>query len=288
VLEPEVPAGDETSDESWYEKVFTGDEEWYTPEAILTPVRQVLGEIDLDPASCEAAQARVQARTYYSRADDGLRQAWHGKIFLNPPYKLPDVARFIGKLFEEWEADHATDAIVIVNSATSTAWFQRAFEMADAVCFPQGKIKFHHATKDGQHPCTPQTILYYGDAVERFCAVFAAVGVTTRVVISATAYEQLVLERREAAGPPASAPVPEPASAEAPPRLRDQVGLQQAVWLTVQQLEPCTNSQVRAHLGEERSIVHAALQALVKQGKVVKAGATYRVVPGRQAEDGVA
>jgi phage N-6-adenine-methyltransferase len=203
-LEPEAS---EVDDESWYEKVFTGDPEWYTPDEILDPVRQVLGTIDLDPASCAVAQARVQARTYYTRADDGLQQAWHGQVFLNPPYRFREVARFIGKLFKEMEAEHTTEAIVIVNSATSTSWFQSAFERADAVCFPQGKIKFHHATKNGLHPCAPQTILYYGDGAERFCEVFAAVGVTTRVEVSSAAYAQLALERREAAT--AAPPAPE-------------------------------------------------------------------------------
>jgi hypothetical protein len=70
-----------------------------------------------------------------------------------------------------------------------------------------------------------------------------------------------------------------PAPAEAPTRLRDQVGLQQAVFQTVQQLEPCTNAQVKEALGEQRAVTHQALQALVKHGKVVKAGETYRVVP---------
>jgi hypothetical protein len=77
-----------------------------------------------------------------------------------------------------------------------------------------------------------------------------------------------------AALPPPDAPAPD----TAPPRLRDQVGLQHAVWLTVQRLEPCTNAQVNAALGEQRQVTHQALQALVKHGKVVKAGATYRVV----------
>ena len=54
--------------------------------------------------------------------------------------------------------------------------------------------------------------------------------------------------------------------------LRDTVGLQQAVWLTVQTLEPCTNAQVKDALGERRAVTHQALRALVKQGKVVKAG----------------
>jgi hypothetical protein len=85
-----------------------------------------------------------------------------------------------------------------------------------------------------------------------------------------------------AAAPEAS--VPELAPAEAPPRLRDQVGLQHAVWLTVQQLEPCTNAQVKEALDEKRQVVYTALQALVTKGKIVKEGETYRVVePGSAA-----
>ncbi len=81
--------------------------------------------------------------------------------------------------------------------------------------------------------------------------------------------------------PPEPAAVPEPEGAEAPPRRRDQVGtLKDAVFQTVQQLGPCTNAQVKAALGEERNVVHAALQALVKQGTITKEGKTYRVVDG--------
>lgn len=81
---------------------------------------------------------------------------------------------------------------------------------------------------------------------------------------------------------PAVPPAPAPASAvdgsEAPPRLRDQVGLQQAVWLTVQQLQPCTNAQVKGALGEQRESTYQVLKALVKKGKVVREGECYRVV----------
>jgi uncharacterized protein DUF6011 len=78
----------------------------------------------------------------------------------------------------------------------------------------------------------------------------------------------------------ASAPDPTPA------RLRDQVGLQPAVFQTVEQLQPCTNAQVTAALGEPRSGVHAALQALVKKGKLVKAGKTYGVAGAPLAASG--
>jgi hypothetical protein len=80
------------------------------------------------------------------------------------------------------------------------------------------------------------------------------------------------------AEPPAPAPASELAPDPAPPRLRDQVGLQQAVWLMVQQLQPCTNAQVKEALGEQRPVTHLALQTLVKKGKIIKEGETYRTV----------
>ena len=174
--------------------------EWYTPETVLALVREVLGAIEVDPASCDAAQARVQARTSYTLATDGLRQPWPGTVYLNPPYKLPDVARFIGKLCEELDAQRTTAAILLVNNATETDWFQRAFARAEAVCFPDGRIRFVHATHDGQAgPCVGQVLLYYGPDPLGFCAVFAALGVSTLVRCAEAAAAQLAL----AATPPA-------------------------------------------------------------------------------------
>jgi hypothetical protein len=75
---PEMPL-------STLEQTSTGDYEWYTPREVLALVRQVLGVIAVDPASCATAQATMQARTFYTLADDGLRQPWTGTVFLNPP-----------------------------------------------------------------------------------------------------------------------------------------------------------------------------------------------------------
>jgi phage N-6-adenine-methyltransferase len=203
VLEPEDQGAEETTaPATWPQYASSGDPEWYTPDEILDPVREVLGAIDLDPASCDTAQIRVQARTYYTTTDDSLRQAWHGKVFLNPPYKLPEVARFLGKLFEEIEAAHTTEAIVLVNSATETDWFQAAFRQARAVCFPDGRIHFVSPTRGAGHPCQGQALLYYGPNVDHFCVVFAALGVSTRVICADAPQAHLDL----AEAPPAPAP----------------------------------------------------------------------------------
>jgi hypothetical protein len=79
--------------------------------------------------------------------------------------------------------------------------------------------------------------------------------------------------------------------AERAPVTREDAGsLIMAVWLAVQQLQPCTNAQVAKVLGEERNRVHQALQSLVKQGKARKEGLTYSVVEvptGKAIADGV-
>jgi hypothetical protein len=59
--------------------------EHYTPVDVVEASRRLMGNIDLDPASCAAANKRVQAARYYNRRDDGLIKPWSGRVFVNPP-----------------------------------------------------------------------------------------------------------------------------------------------------------------------------------------------------------
>ena len=258
-------------------RVSTGDYEWYTPQKIVRLVRQTLGVIDVDPASCAAAQEVIQARTFYTVEDDGLRHPWHGTVFLNPPYKMPEVARFVGKLLEELAAGHTTAAILLVNAATETDWFQTMAPRANALCFPDGRLHFSHATHNGESPCHGQAILYFGSHVARFCEVFAAMGVLLQVLRAKAAGPQLDL---------AEAPVL-PSPQEAPVTRETAGSLIQAVWLTVQRLQPCTNAEVKTALGEPRNTVYHALQDLVQQGRARQEGKQYWVIdaPGASGDE---
>lgn len=76
--------------------------EHYTPSAIVEAARETLGGFDLDPFSCDEANARVRARSYFDGADcvvgttrfprrgNGWNRLWHGRVFVNPPGGLVD------------------------------------------------------------------------------------------------------------------------------------------------------------------------------------------------------
>ena len=44
-------------------KAFSGNNEYYTPGQFIEAAREVMGEIDLDPASCALAQETVRANS---------------------------------------------------------------------------------------------------------------------------------------------------------------------------------------------------------------------------------
>jgi hypothetical protein len=59
--------------------------EYYSPLAYVERARRLMGEIDLDPASCPAANEVVRAKAIFVRRDDGLSKRWSGRVYLNPP-----------------------------------------------------------------------------------------------------------------------------------------------------------------------------------------------------------
>jgi ParB family chromosome partitioning protein len=111
---------------SKHEPYYTCDKspEWYTPPQYVDLVRDVLDEIDLDPASCAEANRIVRATRCYDVRDNGLTKRWHGRVFLNPPYGRNIVDKFVAKLIAEYEAGITTAAILLVPAHTQTEWFR--------------------------------------------------------------------------------------------------------------------------------------------------------------------
>lgn len=65
--------------------------EHFTPHAVVEAARELMGGIDMDPASCAAANKYIRAAVFYSRRRNGLKhRPWYGRVFLNPPGGLCD------------------------------------------------------------------------------------------------------------------------------------------------------------------------------------------------------
>src|SRR6266566_9519064 len=99
-------------------------DEWFTPPNVLAVARDVLGQFDLDPASCPEAQRNVQAVRYFSIADDGLKHEWRGRVWMNPPYSDPLLDRFVTKLINEHRAGNVTEAILLMHNNARSVWYK--------------------------------------------------------------------------------------------------------------------------------------------------------------------
>ena len=152
----------------------SGNNEWYTPADYIEAAREVMGSIDIDPASNDIAQETVKAAVYYTAETNGLDKEWRGNVWMNPPYASDLIGKFIDKLVGE--LPNIEQAIVLVNNATETEWFGKLISRANAVCFPRSRVKFYMPDGKTGAPLQGQAVIYFGAHKERFAEVFSGKG----------------------------------------------------------------------------------------------------------------
>lgn len=159
----------------------TGDQESYTPAQYIEAAREVLGGIDLDPASNLIAQEMVRAEKWYGVDDDGLAQPWAGRVFLNPPYAYPLIEHFIEKLCAEIQQGNVTAAVLLTNDNSDTKWWHLAAIKSLRVCHTLGRINFYKADGEVTQPTNGQSFFYFGDEAASFARVFRKFGLIMMV-----------------------------------------------------------------------------------------------------------
>ena len=152
----------------------SGNNEWYTPVNIIEAARVAMGSIDVDPASNDIAQQTVKAETYYTAETNGLDKEWVGNVWLNPPYASDLIGKFIDKLVSEKK--NYNQAVVLVNNATETEWFNKIVSISSMVCFPKSRVKFYMPDGKTGAPLQGQAVLYIGKNAESFYKAFKEIG----------------------------------------------------------------------------------------------------------------
>lgn len=169
----------------------TGHIEWYTPRHIIEAAREVMGGIDMDPASTQEANEKIVKATYIRTIEDDALSpnttwmpdepygSYEGRIWLNPPYRQPDVRKFAERLLEEIEKDYVVQAIWLSNNATETNWGQMLLSSGVSVCFPAQRIKFlDRSFQPANTPTQGQMIVGLGPEldIEKFNSIFGELG----------------------------------------------------------------------------------------------------------------
>lgn len=162
--------------------------EHFTPAYIVDAARETMGAIDLDPASCAEAQRTVKAARWYGRGspfgEDGLREPWAGRVFLNPPggtvrhpLTKSSAAMWWGLLVEAWSEGLVTQAIFVgftLEILRSAQGLGVRSPLRFPFCVPSSRIAF-----TGGSPTHANVIVYIPPDEEhsvRFVEVFSPIG----------------------------------------------------------------------------------------------------------------
>jgi len=134
----------------------------------ITPrwIIEVLGPFDLDPAAADPRPWDCAAVNYTER-DDGLRQPWFGRPFLNPPFDRYVVPLWIRKL-----ARHGCGT-ALLHARTETDWFEPIWESATAILFMADRLSFYRpdGTRQPANSGAPPVLVAFGsDDAERLKA----------------------------------------------------------------------------------------------------------------------
>ena len=94
-----------------------------SPSLLMAGVRLTLGILDLDPCSSDEGQDRVGASDWFTREQDGLRQAWRGSCYVFPP--PAQAPAFAAKLLNEMTAGRVEKAAFLAPACLAEDWAVR-------------------------------------------------------------------------------------------------------------------------------------------------------------------
>ncbi len=119
--------------------------EWPTPQDLFDELSFVYGGFSLDP--CSTAQ-NAKCQNFFTKEQDGLRQSWTGKVFMNPPYGR-EIGRWVKKAWEE--SQKGALVVCLLPARVDTRWWHD-YAKKGHVHFIRGRLKFGDARNSAPFP----------------------------------------------------------------------------------------------------------------------------------------
>ncbi len=179
-------------------EVLTSSEtnEWYTPPRYIKAAKEVMGGIDLDPASSDLANRLVGAAVHITKEANGLTFRWFGNLWLNPPYgktgNKSNQEIWARYLLKQYRAMNVCQAVLLTKTVPGYKWWDWMFHnWPGPLCITRGRIAFVKPERvrmiNGQPVWTApdsevgrskaaSSFWYLGNRAKQFKEVFSAFG----------------------------------------------------------------------------------------------------------------
>lgn len=118
-------------------KTGTGSDSWGTPQWLYDFLDKSFGPFDLDPC---ADDKNAKCARYFTEADDGLKQTWTGKAFVNMPYS--DLEAWLKKAYDSVYVDKTLDRCVLLMPARTETKAWCKYAVHGLVFFLKGRLVF--------------------------------------------------------------------------------------------------------------------------------------------------
>lgn len=171
----ESPMTDQLIFDPWDVLTYPSDtgDDYYTDSRIIAAARDVMGGIDLDPASHPAANRIVKANLIHTIATNGLVHPWKGRVWVNPPFHKWDL--WTPKIIAEWKSGRVDRMCVLCATRSLTARSVAPMLAAsDGLCILDGRVPFWGPLAGS--PDDGHAIVYFGSNSSEFAVGFLPLG----------------------------------------------------------------------------------------------------------------